>query len=313
MKKGYFFSLSLVFTLSFFFYLNNAYSDEQKISSWIFPNESEIKKDKNSNLIIYGKNLVSETYKYLGPTVKDPKMRFAGNNLSCKNCHLNNGTKENSGGFVGVIYRYPQFRARLNRMSTIEDRVNDCMERSLNGKHLDKESLEMKSFIAYMTWLSSKIPEGNVKVKGQGFIKLPLLDRAASPKKGKQVFLQKCMACHGIQGQGLKKEDGRGYVFPALWGKDSFNNGAGMHRLLTSAAFIKSNMPFGSPNLSVEESYDVASYINSQERPIKKDLDKDYPNLNLKQIDAPYPPFADNFSLEQHQYGPYKEMIKEDK
>lgn len=311
MKKLYFFPLSLVFTFSFFFYLDNAKSKEEKISKWIFPNESEIKKDKNSELIKYGKNLVSETYKYLGPTVKDPKMRFAGNNLSCKNCHLNNGTKENSGGFVGVIYRYPQFRSRLNRMSTIEDRVDDCMERSLNGKPLDKNSKEMKAIISYMTWLSSKIPEGNGKVKGQGFIKLPLLDRAASPEKGKQVFLQKCMACHGIQGQGLKAE--KGYLFPPLWGKDSFNNGAGMNRLLTSSAFIKANMPFGNPNLSVEEAYDVASYINSQDRPIKKGLEKDYPNLKIKQIDAPYPPFADNFSFKKHKYGPYKDMIKEKK
>lgn len=309
MKKLYFFSLSLVFALSFFAYLNNAHSKEEKISKWIFPNESEIFKSKNAELTKYGKNLVTETYKYLGPTVKDPKMRFAGNNLSCKNCHLNNGTKENSGGFVGVIYRYPQFRSRLNKMSTLEDRVDDCMERSLNGKPLDRNSKEMKAIVSYMTWLSSKIPEGNGKVNGQGFVKLPLLDRAASPEKGKQVFLQKCMACHGIQGHGLKAE--KGYLFPPLWGKDSFNNGAGMNRLLTSAAFIKANMPLGNPNLSVEEAYDVASYINSQDRPIKKGLEKDYPNLKIKQIDAPYPPFADKFSLKKHKYGPYKDMIKE--
>lgn len=312
MKKSYLFLSSLLITFTTFYSINNVFAGEKEYP-WIYPKDSEISKSKNSEMVKYGKALITETYKYLGPDVKDPKMRFAGNHLSCKNCHLNAGTKENSGGYVGVIYRYPQFRARLNKISTIEDRVNDCMERSLNGKHLEKESKEMKAIVSYMTWLSSKIPEGTKKVKGQGFVKLPLLDRAASPEKGKQVFLKNCMACHGIQGQGLKSGDGKGYLFPPLWGKDSFNNGAGMHRLLTASAFIKSNMPLGTANLSVEDAYDVASYINSQERPIKKGLEKDYPNLKIKQVDAPYPPFGDKFSLEKHKYGPYKDMIKEKK
>ena len=58
------------------------------------------------------------------------------------------------------------------------------------------------------------------------------------------------------------------YVFPPLWGKDSFNWGAGMHRINTAAAFIRANMPLGKGgSLKVQQAWDVAYYINSHERP----------------------------------------------
>jgi thiosulfate dehydrogenase len=55
-----------------------------------------------------------------------------------------------------------------------------------------------------------------------------------------------------------------------------------MARLLTAAAFVKNNMPHGTrfdaPTLTEEQAYDVAGYINSQSRPQKANLDKDFPN-----------------------------------
>ena len=35
-------------------------------------------------------------------------------------------------------------------------------------------------------------------------------------------------------------------------------------------------------------------------------LEKDYPKLEKKAVDCPYPPYADRFSQEQHQYGPFQ-------
>ena len=70
----------------------------------------------------------------------------------------------------------------------------------------------------------------------------------------------------GAQGAGLK--EGRKYTFPPLWGRDSYNAGAGMHRVHTAAAFIKANMPLGQPNtLTDQEAWDVAAYINGKPRP----------------------------------------------
>ena len=86
-----------------------------------------------------------------------------------------------------------------------------------------------------------------------------------------------------------------------------------MHRLIASASFIHANMPFGThydaPVLSVEDAWDVAAYINSQPRPDRANLDRDYPNRARKPVDAPFPPFADKFPLEQHKYGPFKPIL----
>ena len=37
----------------------------------------------------------------------------------------------------------------------------------------------------------------------------------------------------------MKKPDGAGYTYPPLWGADTYNDGAGMHRVITAAEFIK--------------------------------------------------------------------------
>ena len=78
-----------------------------------------------------------------------------------------------------------------------------------------------------------------------------------------------------------------GYVFPPLWGADSFNDGAGMHRLLTAARFIKAKMPLGQPDLTDDQAFDVAAFINSKPRPQMANLDRDYPDRVTKPVDGP--------------------------
>jgi thiosulfate dehydrogenase len=113
----------------------------------------------------------------------------------------------------------------------------------------------------------------------------------------------------GVDGLGQRAQHGFGYQFPPLWGPDSYNNGAGMSRLLTAAAYALHNMPFGTrfdaPVLTEERAYDVAGYIVSQDRPNKANLDEDFPIRLQKPIDTPYGPYADGFSAEQHKLGPF--------
>jgi mono/diheme cytochrome c family protein len=120
---------------------------------------------------------------------------------------------------------------------------------------------------------------------------------------------QTCAGCHGTDGFGQHAQTGAGYQFPPLWGPDSYNNGAGMSRLLTAAAYAMHNMPIGTafnaPALTDEQAYDVAAYIISQKRPEKANLEKDFPIRLQKPIDTPYGPYVDGFSLEQHKYGPF--------
>jgi thiosulfate dehydrogenase len=123
-----------------------------------------------------------------------------------------------------------------------------------------------------------------------------------------------CQNCHLQAGSQpyampLIGVNGAGYQFPPLWGPDSFNNGAGMSRLLTAAAYAMHTMPIGTtfdaPVLSDEDAYDVAAYIISQKRPQKANLDRDFPIRLQKPIDTPYGPYADGFSVEQHRFGPF--------
>ena len=133
-------------------------------------------------------------------------------------------------------------------------------------------------------------------------------DRAASVEAGRQVFESRCQVCHGADGAGLKAtpDINDGYLFPPLWGPDSYNNGAGMTRVLTAARFIKARMPYGQPDLTDDQAYDVAAYINSHWRPEKANLEVDFPDKTRKPIDSPYPPYADDFPHEQHRLGPFQ-------
>jgi len=59
-----------------------------------------------------GRDLTVATPSLIGPKVADPASRFAGNNLSCQNCHLNAGTARFALQFVGVFADFPQYRAK---------------------------------------------------------------------------------------------------------------------------------------------------------------------------------------------------------
>ncbi len=87
-----------------------------------------------------------------------------------------------------------------------------------------------------------------------------------------------------------------------------------MTRVITAAQFIKGNMPFGTtydrPILTDEEAYDVAGYINQQQRPEKPNRAVDFPDLKKKPVSTPYGPYADNFSVEQHQLGPFQPIME---
>jgi thiosulfate dehydrogenase len=193
-------------------------------------------------------------------------------------------------------------------VDTLGSRINGCMERSMNGRTLPSESREMRAFLAYMQWLSTGIPNG-AKLVGAGTLRIKEPTRKADLGHGAQVYFKTCVACHGANGLGQRAQTGAGYQFPPLWGPDSYNNGAGMTRVLTAAAFSMHNMPFGTtfnaPVLKAEDAYDVAAYVNSHKRAEKANLEKDFPVLLQKPIDTPYGPYADGFSLEQHRFGPF--------
>lgn len=276
---------------------------------WHAPDSAAVPATENGAMIQYGRELISHTAKYLGPK---GLVRAMSNGMNCQNCHLKAGTKPFGNNYSAVASTYPKFRARSGGIESIEKRVNDCLERSLNGKHLDDNSREMRSIVAYIHWLGTEVPKGT-SPKGSGLVDLTLLDRPADPAKGKILYASRCSECHGTKGEGLKSDDGVEWKYPPLWGENSYNIGAGLYRLSRFAGYVKANMPNGTsfedPKLTDEEAWDIAAFVNSMPRPAKK-FPTDWPDIAAKPYDHPFGPFADGFSEEQHKYGPFAAIKK---
>jgi thiosulfate dehydrogenase len=235
--------------------------------------------------------------------------------MNCQNCHLDAGARPWGNNYSAVWSTYPKFRDRSGSVENVARRINDCIQRSLNGVPLDTNSREMQAIFAYIKWLGQGVPKG-VRPKGTGIADLPYLARAADPLKGREVYRRDCEKCHGPAGAGVPDGDGAGYVYPPLWGPHSYNTGAGLYRIGRLAGYVRYNMPLGvsykAPQLSEEEAWDVAAFINSQPRP-QKGFAGDWPDISKKPADHPFGPYADTFSVMQHKYGPFSPISRHPK
>jgi len=257
----------------------------------------------------YGQRLVRETALLLGPDQPDPALQYTGARLDCASCHLDSGVNPGTLSLLQTAERYPRNSGRDGGMRDLRDRINGCMMRSMNGIPLPRDSVEMIAIEAYIDHLGDlygAMGDSRRAATEQAAFAEP--DRAADPVAGSVVYTDRCAVCHGDDGLGLLRtgNPADGYVFPPLWGPDSFNDGAGMHRVLTAARFIKARMPFGQADLTDDEAYDVAAWINSHPRPAMSNLEQDYPNKADKPVDSPYGPYADPFPPEQHKLGPFQ-------
>ena len=257
----------------------------QAQTQFVTPRFSRMLDKSNAGQLIYGMRLMSETGVLLPQNV--------GNSLNCSSCHTNAGTVANASPFVGVAAQFPAYAPRAGKIIDLEDRINGCFKRSMNGKALAKDSIEMKAMISYMKWVNGPYKKDE-QIPGRGVGKI---DKTLIPNvdNGKVVYQAQCAVCHGTNGEGVKRADGR-YAFPMVWGEESFNLGAGMARTYTAAAFIKQNMPMGHNTqfplgqgrvLTDQEAIDVADYFSHMNRPDFTDKAKDWPNGG-KPADARY-------------------------
>ncbi len=278
---------------------------KESTTFWEPPDITAIKGSALEAQILYGKELIAHTSKYLGPNGSVARIS---NGMNCQNCHLDAGTKIFGNNYGSVSSTFPKFRARSGSVENIYKRVNDCFERSLNGIALDTNSAEMQAIKAYMLFLGKNVEKGTV-VKGSGLKEVPFLERAADPNIGKKVYMSKCVSCHQNNGEGVLTTSGEEYTYPPLWGKNSYNDAAGLYRLSNFAKYAKYNMPLGAshemPQLSDEEAWDLAAFINSQPRP-HKETPADWPDISKKPIDHPSGPYSDAFNEKQHKFGPFK-------
>ncbi|AND67640.1 hypothetical protein ATSB10_01860 [Dyella thiooxydans] len=191
---------------------------------------------------------------------------YVGNGLRCSNCHLDAGRLANSAPLWGAYVAYPAYRAKNGHVNTLGERLQGCFKYSMNGKAPPLDSKEMVALETYAFWMAKGAPTGE-KLPGAGYPKKGF--KPPQPPdyvRGEAVFKAHCALCHGADGQG-QQVAGR-YVFPPLWGPDSFNWGAGMHQLDNAAAFIKANMPLSQGGtLTDQDAWDVAMYMDGHERP----------------------------------------------
>ena len=139
---------------------------------------------------------------------RDSLPRNVGNSLRCASCHLNNGLLAGAMPWVGAYARFPQFRARSGKVDLIEDRINDCFKRSMNGRALDPTGRDMRDIVSYFAFLSIGVPVGS-EIEGQGLPRLQPLKGDLS--RGASVFVSSCARCHGANGMGTP-------LAPPLWG-----------------------------------------------------------------------------------------------
>jgi thiosulfate dehydrogenase len=189
---------------------------------------------------------------------------YVGNEMNCVNCHLDRGRKANSAPLWAAYTMYPAYRKKNDKVNSFTERMQGCFQFSMNGKAPAADSDVLNALSAYAYWLSTGAPVGKA-LPGRGFDEPPPRG-GFDAARGALVYQAQCVICHGPNGEG--KKVGATSVFPALWGKDSYNWGAGMHRINTAAGFIQHNMPLGKgETLSDQEAWDVAAFINAHERP----------------------------------------------
>lgn len=196
------------------------------------------------------------------------------NQLSCTSCHAGAGMDENSSSMVGVSAVYPMYIPRSGQMVTLEERINGCMVRSMNGQKFADDDEDLDAMVAYLTYISEGIPVGiNADLpwrhkNNMDDVPVPNIE------DGEALYNQSCIACHADGGVGTGSNTG-----PALWGEGSFNDGAGIARMSKMAGYIQQNMPIGGENtLSDQEASDLAAFILAQDRPEWPNHDKDWPN-----------------------------------
>jgi thiosulfate dehydrogenase len=261
------------------------------VTAWDFPQnpltDKGLDQSKLSKEIQLGYRLFTNT-----PAEAE---RFVPGAVSCNNCHLNGGQRERAMPLVAISGVFPEYNRRAGRLISLNDRIVDCFLRSENATgRLERDaagnpvgasaealpgptSREVLAIAAYLNWISrgneiGKSPawRGQNTIPQAALVPVDKLD----PQKGEAIYKERCVSCHGPEGQGVFVGDKR----PGpLWGPDSWNDGAGASRVYTLAGIIRYTMPYLDPgNMTDEDALQLAAFITSKPRPSFPFKDKDY-------------------------------------
>ena len=222
------------------------------------PVERPIPNNDFGKVVEFGREIFEDTGKYAN--------QYVGNDLRCGNCHLDAGWRVGSAPLWAAYVSYPAYRAKNHHVNTFAERLQGCFQYSMNGKAPPLGDPVLVALESYSYWMAQGAPL-DPNIAGRGYPLPPKPPLPPDYARGAQVYARTCALCHGDTGEGQHANDGTP-TFPALWGPNSFNWGAGMGSITNAASFIKSNMPFGlGGTLSDQDAWDVALYMDSHERP----------------------------------------------
>ncbi len=202
-------------------------------------------------LAVQGKLIFDRTPKYAH--------EYVGNQLACSDCHAGSGTVAHAAPMIDLAGLFPMFNKRAGHVISLANRIQECFTRSEAGTPPPENSPTVQALVAYIDWLSRDGVKGE-PWPGRGLKQVAVL--TGNPVAGKAVYGAQCAECHGANGAGMPP------ILPAVWGDNSFNDGAGMNKPAKMAAYVHSNMPQNHPgSLSLQQTWDVVAYILSKPRP----------------------------------------------
>ncbi len=181
--------------------------------------------------------------------------------LACASCHLEAGAEPGELTLVNAIRHYPGDR--------ITQRINECVTRNMNAQALPEHSTEVAALVAWLRFLADESAATGSDQKASRDPAFQPRDGAADPASGGRLFEKRCTDCHGKDGAGLaaSRDPARGWLFPPLWGPESFPDASEMRDAAMLARFIHAKMPLGRADLDETQVLDVAAFILSQPRP----------------------------------------------
>jgi thiosulfate dehydrogenase len=242
------------------------------------PPDSAIPAGKFGEVVRFGAQIFRD------PATYAPE--FVGNRLRCSNCHLQAGRLAGASPLWAAYVAYPAYRSKNGHVNSYQERLQECFLYSMNGKEPKLGDPVLVALESYSYFLAKGLPTGE-NAPGRGFPALPQPPLPADYARGAEVYAQSCAACHGAEGLG--QSSGGTVVFPPLWGPRSYNWGAGMASTENAAAFVRANMPLGlGGSLSVQQAWDVATYMDSQIRPQDPRFAGDVEQTRKKFHDTPF-------------------------
>lgn len=230
-------------------------------------------------MVKLGEDILAHTDTH--PLTKD----LVGDNLQCTSCHLKGsdgkpGTGHGIGTFIGTATAFPAYSKREKTVQSLQDRINNCFMRSMNGKRPIIDTKASMAMATYITWLSTGMPmkmdtkrpcsplnSERWAKNAKKFAKIQRKATHANYVNGQKLYEAKCASCHGMNGAGVQG------AFPPLWGQNkdgrwlAYNTGAGLSKLNKGAAWVQSNMPLGQGGtLKDQEAADIMLYVDAQPR-----------------------------------------------